>query len=253
MTVEIDPPVVVGRADGRHGEVVLRRRGAGPTAILELIVNGSFAIDSAETGTEEELADLALAGRTGARVLVGGLGLGYTAAALLRSNLERLDVVELEPALLDWASHGLVPRAHAVLGDPRCRVHVGDVANVLTGRSGPAGPWDAVVLDVDNGPDFLLHADNARLYDRPMLQVALGRLVPGGVLVVWSQGRAPELLRTLRRLDPDATEHLRDVVRGRRRLEYALYRATAKPAEASASPDSGSGVGLPEQGSRKGS
>ena len=109
-------------------------------------------MDSADTETERRLAEVVLRGRAH-RVLVGGLGLGYTAAELLAADVGHLDVVELEECLVEWAYAGLTPTLAAVARDPRVALHPADVAEVLTGRRPEApGPWDAIVLDVDNGP-----------------------------------------------------------------------------------------------------
>ena len=97
---------------GPRGEVVLRRRRGAGADVEELIVNGVFAMDSTDTWTERKLAEIALAGYRARRVLVGGLGLGYTAAELLAADVEHLDVVEIEDCLVDVG----VRRAHP---DPR--------------------------------------------------------------------------------------------------------------------------------------
>jgi spermidine synthase len=212
-----DEPVTLGRATGPHGEVLLRRRGA----VEELVVNGVFAMDSSETRTERELARLA---RGAARVLVGGLGLGYTAAELLDGDVAVLDVVELEDCLVRWAGQGLTPTLDRVARDPRVRLWTADVAAVLDGRTDqPAGPWDAVLLDVDNGPDFLIHDANAALYAEPALRTAYAGLAPGGVLALWSQGRSPALLAALTDLGGAVAEHAFAVRREGRDLEYVVY------------------------------
>jgi spermidine synthase len=212
-----DEPVTLGRATGPHGEVLLRRRGD----VEELVVNGVFAMDSSETRTERELARLAAGA---ARVLVGGLGLGYTAAELLAGDVAVLDVVELEDCLVGWAARGLTPTLDRVARDPRVRLWTADVAAVLDGRTDrPPGPWDAVLLDVDNGPDFLIHDGNAALYAEPALRAAYARLAPGGVLALWSQGRSPALLATLAGLGGAVDEHTFAVRREGRDLEYAVY------------------------------
>src|SRR3712207_511402 len=95
----------LARHDGPRGEVVLRRR-SGAAEVDELIINGVFAMDSGETFTERALADLALAGQKQRRVLLGGLGLGYTAAQLLAVGVDHLDVVEIEVCLVGWAYAG---------------------------------------------------------------------------------------------------------------------------------------------------
>ena len=179
-------PVTIARWSGPRGEVVLRRHGVADDAIEELIVNGAFAMDSAETASEEALADLTW---PGARVLVGGLGLGFTAATLLDARVGTVDVVEIEEALVAWAYEGVTLRLGRVARDPRVRLWVADVRAVLTGHEPePAGPWDAILLDVDNGPDFLIHAENAALYREEALSAAYARLAPGGLLAIWCQG-----------------------------------------------------------------
>jgi spermidine synthase len=181
-----EPPLTIARRMGPRGEVVLRRRGTADGAVDELIVNGAFAMDSAETGSERALAALA---RPGARVLVGGLGLGFTVEALVERRVESVDVVEIEQALVDWARDGVTPRLGRVAGDPRVRLWVGDVRAVLTEPVqplGPAGPWDAILLDVDNGPRGLTRATNDWLYSWQGLEQAWTALKPGGILAVWS-------------------------------------------------------------------
>ena len=103
---------------GPRGEVVLRRRRGAGADVEELIVNGVFAMDSTDTWTERKLAEIALAGRRPHRVLVGGLGLGYTAAELLAADVEHLDVVEIEGCLVAWAYAGLTLTLGAVAARP---------------------------------------------------------------------------------------------------------------------------------------
>ncbi|GAA3577173.1 hypothetical protein GCM10022197_38010 [Microlunatus spumicola] len=221
----MDELTTLGRAAGPHGEVVLRRRVSGSSVVEELVVDGTFAMDSRETRSEQELG-LVAAGA--GRVLVGGLGLGHTAAAVLdeadrRGADVRVDVVELEEALVGWAREGRTETLARVAADPRVRLHVGDVATVLLGSDGgPAGPWDAILLDVDNGPDFLVHAGNDVLYTEPTLRAAYGRLAPAGVLAIWCQAPSPPLLAALGRLDPSAEEVRLTVDREGRRFTYAI-------------------------------
>lgn len=213
----------VARADTGHGEVVLRRRGAD----LELVVDGAFAMDTVDTSTEVLLATDALARHLApGRVLVGGLGLGFTARAVLADDrVRRVDVVELAEPLVRWSRAGLVPELAGLEGE-RCRLHVADVASVLAGTAPPDGPWDLVLLDVDNGPGFLVHADNARLYAPAALDDARTRLTAGGLLVVWSSHVAPGLLAALRAVAGEGDhveEELVPVRRGDRELDYARY------------------------------
>ena len=220
---------------GPRGEVVLRRRRGAGADVEELIVNGVFAMDSTDTWTERTLAEIALTGSHRALVLVGGLGLGYTAAELLAADVEHLDVVEIEDCLVEWAYAGLTPTLGAVAGDSRVTLHIGDVAAVLTGRRPDlAGPWDAIVLDVDNGPDFLIHETNAGLYTSPTLAAAYDRLTDGGTLAIWCQGPAPDLLAALSRLSPTAQPHTFTRIRAGRALVYVIYTVTRVGATAAA-------------------
>jgi spermidine synthase len=217
----------LGRSAGAHGELLLRRRTSAPgTGHLELVVDGVFAMDDVDTSTEQLLATEALRRVPGDRlhVLVGGLGLGWTAAgALADPRVAAVDVVELQPALVGWAARGLLPSL-AGLADRRLRLRVGDVAAALAAAT---DRWDAVLLDVDNGPGFLVHGSNAALYRPPGLATALAALRPGGVLAIWSSDPAPGLVATLAELPGAAVAEqvLLPVQRDGRRYEYAVVLA----------------------------
>ena len=213
-------PSVLARAESPRGELVLRARTSpdGPV-VHELIVNGAFAMDSQEVASELRLAGLVAEHGYLGHVVVGGLGLGYTAAALLDAGVQRLDVVEIEGDLVHWAREGLTEQLGRVAADPRCTLHQADVVSWLE-ATGEA--VDAVLLDVDNGPDFLIHAGNERLYTSPVLGSALARLRPGGLLAVWCQHATPALAETLAGLGPTHEELVR-VERGRHRIDYAIY------------------------------
>ncbi len=217
-------PVTLGREDTAHGEVVLRRRGE----VLELVVDGAFAMDTVDVTTEVLLAEAALGCHPApVRVLVAGLGLGFTARAVLADpRVERVDVVELAAPLVRWSRAGLVAEL-AGLESHRCRLHVADIADVLVGgAAAPVGPWDVVLLDVDNGPDFLVHAANAALYQPAGLACARAALAPGGLLAIWSSHLAPGLVAALDTVAQDGDvvqEQVRRVERGGRQLDYALY------------------------------
>lgn len=243
MMVAVDEVAILGRGVGPHGEVALRERRRDGGVVHELVVNGVFAMDSTDTSSERGLAAFVPRGAAAARVLVGGLGLGYTAAAVLDADPggTRLDVVEREPHLLTWARAGLTPVLRRVAQDPRTHLHEADVVAVLQGRTGPSGPWDAVLLDVDNGPDFLIHADNAGLYDRRTLQAAHDRLAPGGVLALWCQGPAPELLSTLAGLGGAAREHVFPVQREGRSFCYVVCTLERPAPGSEARPEHGAG------------
>ena len=219
----------LGRATGAHGEVALRRRTLPDgTVVTELVVDGVFAMDDVDTSTERALATEALRRCTGdaLRVLVGGLGLGWTAATVLGdARVVAVDVVELQTALVGWAAEGLLPGLPELPAD-RLRLITADVADALAGSP---GRWDAVLLDVDNGPAFLVHQANAGLYEDAGLTTALAALRPGGVLAIWSADPAPALADRLTAL-PRSTdvEHLvLPVERDGRLFDYAIVLARA--------------------------
>ena len=153
-----------------------------------ILANGKSLMSSRMHGSEEALAALAFArirGREEPHVLVGGLGMGFT----LRATLDLLPqdgtvvVAELLPAVVEWNRGPLGPLAGHPLKDPRVRVEQGDVAAVL--RSS-AGTFDAILLDVDNGPAAFATSGNAALYNDAGLAAARAALKKGGVLAVWS-------------------------------------------------------------------
>ena len=154
---------------------------------IAISVDGRPLMSTHEHGSEDEFGRVVaerLAGRRTPRVLIGGLGLGYT----LRAALDvlpadaRVVVAELVPAVVKWnrGKHGVFS-GHP-LRDRRVELVVGDVAKVIGGRR----RYDAVLLDVDNGPDALAHAANAGLYKRAGLLRTKAALRPGGMLAVWS-------------------------------------------------------------------
>lgn len=222
--------VEVARSDSERGELVLRERrpdpedSGGPT-VLELRANGIFVMDSTEHASETALADAALdAVAEPRRVLVGGLGLGFTLDRVLGDRrVEHVDVVEIEPALVEWMRDGTIPHGRRLLADSRARVIVGDLVLAVT-EAGPS-TYDVVLLDVDNGPDQLVHATNAALYETPFLRAVRDRLEPGGVLVVWSAARAPGLVDTLRAVFDEVEEHDHAVRLQDRDEHYWLYSA----------------------------
>jgi spermidine synthase len=220
----------LARGDAGRGELVLRARADGH---LELRANGVFVMDTLEHSSETALAHraLALAGVDPLRVLVGGLGLGFTLAAVLADErVAQCTVVEIEPELVEWMRDGTVPHGRGLLADPRAEVVVADVADVL--RSAGSSSYDAILLDVDNGPGYLVHPGNADLYRGPMLTAARDALSPGGLLVVWSAAPAPELERALRRVFGNAATDAHDAPGHGRVGHYVIYtarRSTPEP------------------------
>jgi spermidine synthase len=164
-------------------------------------IDGREVMNSAVHGSEEALAELALVrivGRFRPRVLIGGLGMGFTAAAALRQLGAggRVVVAELVPAVVKWNRAPLGQPAGHPLQDPRVTVREGDVASLL-GTEHRA--YDAVLLDVDNGPGDLTRRGNHWLYTRAGLETASKALRLGGVLAVWSAGPDRAFSQRLRR------------------------------------------------------
>jgi spermidine synthase len=230
--------VEVARCDSERGELVLRERrpgsedpSGGPT-VLELRANGVFVMDSAEHASEQALADAALAVVADPRrVLIGGLGLGFTVQRVLGDRrVEQVDVVEIEPALVEWMRDGTIPHGRQLLADSRVRVVVADLAQAVIEATPTT--YDVMLLDVDNGPDQLVHEVNARLYGESFLHAAHDRLSPGGALVVWSAEQSPALAATMRSVFDDVQEQDHDVRLQDRDEHYWLYAARRVASEA---------------------
>lgn len=156
---------------------------------------------SREHASEEALAAMALERcreKPAPRVLIGGLGMGYTLAAALRAVPARAEVTvaELVPAVEEWNRGPLSHLAGDPLRDPRANVHIGDVTHLLRG---PTECWDAALLDVDNGPSATIRDANARLYSDSGLRDIHAALQPGGVLAVWSVSTDAGFAKRLRR------------------------------------------------------
>ncbi|MDB5738015.1 MAG: hypothetical protein JWO65_1683 [Sphingomonas bacterium] len=139
-------------------------------------------------GSEEALATLAcehLKGQTKPRMLIGGLGMGFTLRAALNAlpPTATIIVAELVPKILAWAERPLAHLFGDSLSDPRLSVEVRDVHDCV---DAPGAGYDAILLDVDNGPDGLIHAANDRLYGVRGLRAAASALRPGGILAIWS-------------------------------------------------------------------
>ncbi|MET7868529.1 spermidine synthase [Streptomyces cyaneofuscatus] len=190
-------PRTLDRREGPFGEVVLRERGEH----FEIIANGCFLMDTSDGRSERLLIDAALrslpADRTGPSVLIGGLGVGFS---LVRAAEEerwgRIVVVEREQAIVDWHRHGPLDRiSGAALADPRTEVvHTDLVAHLRTATE----RYDALCLDIDNGPDWTVTEDNGSLYSPTGLARCHDRLTPGGVLAVWSAQPSPAFEQALR-------------------------------------------------------
>ena len=177
------------------GEVSLRRRRdpSSGVEIFEVKLGEEYLMSSLFTVAEVALARLALARLEGSRlaVAVGGLGLGYTAAAVLEDDrVADLVVVDALAPVIDWHRRGLVPLGPTLTGDPRCRLVQGDFF-ALSDGSGfdpdqPGRLFDAVVVDIDHSPAHLLADGSAGFYGPAGSRRLAGHLRPGGVYALWS-------------------------------------------------------------------
>jgi spermidine synthase len=180
----------------RMGELVLRRRWdpVAGTEVYEVKLGDEFLMSSLFTVAEVDLGRRALAELRGdgLAVAVGGLGLGYTAQAVLMDpRVHDLVVIEALNEVIEWHERSLIPAGTALVADPRCRFVHGDLFAMLRDGAGfdPASPgrrFHAVIIDIDHSPRHLLHSSHASLYDPAGLRSVADRLVPEGVFALWS-------------------------------------------------------------------
>ncbi|MEU8674776.1 spermidine synthase [Streptomyces sp. NPDC048560] len=200
------------------GEISLRRRRDPATGVdvHEVKLGDEFLMSSLFTAGEIALTRLGLAGATGGEldVVVGGLGLGYTArAALDDPRVRSLVVVDALAEVIDWHERGLVPLGSGLASDPRCRLVHGDFFAMAAESSlDPQDPdrrFDAVLLDVDHSPRHVLHPRHAALYLPDGLRALAGCLRPGGVFALWSNDPPDEeFIAVLRGVFADAEAHV---------------------------------------------
>jgi spermidine synthase len=180
-----DETAVLDRRVGVAGELVLRYRGGAGT--YEIIANGCFLMDTSDGRSERLLVDAALgalAGRTAPSLLLGGLGVGFSLARAAQSGWGPVTVVEREAAVVAWHREGpLAAYSAGALDDPRVTLVPEDL---LVHLRGGGEPYDALCLDIDNGPDWTVTENNGSLYSPSGLDACRNRLTPGGVLAVWS-------------------------------------------------------------------
>jgi spermidine synthase len=187
-----EEPEVLDRLSGVCGELALRRVGAE----FEIIANGVFLMDT-RNGASERLMVAAVAERmpAGGRLLVGGLGVGFSLrAALDHPRVGEVVVVERERAVIDWNRGPLRERHGDALADPRARCVPADLLTWLP-ESGEI--FDGICLDIDNGPEWTVTDGNAALYGSPGLDMLAAALSHAGVLAVWSAGASPAFAERL--------------------------------------------------------
>lgn len=196
-------------------------------AEFSIRVSGYELMNSRVHGSEDALAELVCARIGGrARVLIGGLGMGFTLAAMLRcAKAAEIVVAELVPEVIEWHRGPLRAVSGTALDDPRVRVEAADVAAMIR-----QGAYDAIVLDVDNGPRGLTSKHNDRLYDLNGLRAIRASLNEGGVLAVWSAGPDAAFARRLQQAG-FTSEEVRVRGSGGKGARYLIWlaRPAARP------------------------
>jgi spermidine synthase len=183
---------------GDGGELRLKKRGTE----FSIMLGSNELMNSRLSGSEEALAKLSclrLQGRERPKILIGGLGMGFTLRAALAElgSEAQVTVAELLPAVVAWARGPMAEVFGDSLSDPRVSIFEGDVGRLI--RSGRSA-YDAILLDVDNGPEGLTRKANDSLYDVPGLSSARAALTPGGVLAVWSSAPNNAFTQRLRKV-----------------------------------------------------
>ena len=210
------------------GELRLMQRGSE----FSIASAGIELMNSRTTGSEQALATLAcegLRGRPAPHVLIGGFGMGFTLRAALDSlgPRARVTVAELVPEVIAWARGPMAHLNGDCLDDPRVILRTGDVA-ALIGEARSA--YDAILLDVDNGPEGLSRQANDRLYSVQGLAAASRALKPGGVLAVWSSAVNPAFTQRLHRSGYVVREARVRSSGGRKGAHHIVWLATAPTA-----------------------
>lgn len=209
------PWVLIDKVEIPRSEQSLRLLQRGEEFSIRLDHNE--LMNSRLSGSEEVLAQLAcarLAQRQRPRILIGGLGMGFTLRAALAASGPDTEaiVAELMPAVVAWARGPMAGIFGDCLADPRVQLRVADVISLIRDAS---SAYDAILLDVDNGPEGLMRAENDRLYDAEGLHAAWTALRQGGILAVWSAHPSQDFSARLRRAG-FAVEEVKTRARGKR-------------------------------------
>ena len=216
--------VDTARVPGAEVELRLMRRGAE----FSMMLGPNELMNSRLSGSEEALATLAcrrLEAVKAPHLLIGGLGMGFTlrAALAVLGTEARITVAELVPAVIAWARGPMADIFGDSLNDPRVDIREADVADTIGAR---ASAFDAILLDVDNGPEGLIRKANDALYDPRGLKAIRRALRPGGILAVWSSGPHPAFTKRLRDAGFDVNEvNLRATTR-RSGARHVIWFAT---------------------------
>jgi spermidine synthase len=203
------PRTLLGTALIPNTKVVMQLYQSGELFSIKIPGRGDL-MNSRMHGSERALADLAcerLVGNAKPRLLIGGLGMGFTLAAALKALGPEAEIVvaELVPAVVEWNRTLIGAPAGHPLNDARSHVYVGDVADVI--RREPGG-FDAILMDVDNGPEAMVRRENNWLYEADGLKATSEALRPGGVLAVWSASPDRIFSIRLRQAGFSVREHL---------------------------------------------
>jgi spermidine synthase len=209
----------VERVNTERGELVLRH----DAGHYELISNGVFLMDTRSGASERTLVRAALAAAApGARLLIAGLGVGFSLAEAVRSDLPaQIVVVEIEAAVVAWHATHLASYSAGALDDPRVRVVTADLGAWLATTD---ECFDVICVDVDNGPDWTVFDDNAALYGDAGTALLRARLDPGGVLAVWSASASAAYLARLTATIGPVETLLTEVDRGEPDVVYLARR-----------------------------
>ena len=208
------------------GELRLKQRGTE----FSIMLGTNELMNSRLSGSEEALASLAcerIRGTLSPKMLIGGLGMGFTLRAALAAlgPDAKITVAELVPAVVGWARGPMAAVFGACLDDPRVDIRETDVGLLI--RAGKAAAYDAILLDVDNGPEGLTRKENDALYDPRGLSQAHAALKRGGVLAVWSSAPDAGFTRRLTRTG-FAVEEVKIRANGKRGARHTIWLATRK-------------------------
>jgi spermidine synthase len=212
---------LVERVVTERGELVLRR----DAEHYELISNGVFLMDTRSGASERSLVRAALAALAapGGRLLIGGLGVGFSLAEAVRcAAVAEIVVVEIEPAVVAWHGTHLASYSGGALRDPRVRVVAADLGQWLATTD---ERFDAICLDVDNGPDWTVFDGNAALYGDAGTALLRDHLRPGGVLAVWSAAASQDYAARLATTIGPVETVLTEVDRGEPDVVYVARRS----------------------------
>jgi spermidine synthase len=195
---------------------------------FSIMLGTTALMNSRLSGSEEAMAELSwarISDRHHAHMLIGGLGMGFTLRAALAQlpATAKITVAELIPAVLNWAKGPMASLFNGCLEDPRVNVKLGDVRDIM--RSANAS-YDAILLDVDNGPDGLTVETNDALYSAQGLKIAKAALRPGGVLAIWASAPDRAFTQRLQRAGFSVEEERVKANRKSRGSRHVIWLAT---------------------------